>query len=291
MAMGVPAVGARRCGARRSPSWHLWLHAFAAMRSSLASAPPQLGIGTLLLIFGLSGCEGDLARPGCKTHARRGAEFAEQAEAARLAGNETRSGSTVRFVVSFKGVFLEGCRGGLHRDHVRVERAQRAARRRRCSAAGHRPCIGAVAPAADRVPRTPQVPSACSEFGTFWASGRRLPPGGRARWPGRRSLLGLLGWFLLRGPIAHPAAIALPARGVGPRVREAYEALRASGSSGGLLIGDDWKIAARSARPHRRRVVRRVGVGATGRWLGAWRWPRASGTALVAREPGPAHPS
>src|SRR2546422_7199704 len=70
----------------------------------------QLVIGTLLLLFGLQWLRTAILRAGglATLHDERAAFRTEQ-EAARLAGHQVRLGlDWVAFVVSFKGVFLEG---------------------------------------------------------------------------------------------------------------------------------------------------------------------------------------
>ena len=68
------------------------------------------GSGRCCLIFGLQWLRKAILRSsGLKSLHDEEEEFEEQAEAARLAGNETRYGlDWFAFVVSFKGVFLEG---------------------------------------------------------------------------------------------------------------------------------------------------------------------------------------
>ena len=70
----------------------------------------QLVIGTLLLIFGLQWLRKAILRySGLKALHDEEETFREEQEAARRAGHETRMGlDWFAFVVSFKGVFLEG---------------------------------------------------------------------------------------------------------------------------------------------------------------------------------------
>jgi uncharacterized membrane protein len=70
----------------------------------------QLVIGTLLLIFGLQWLRKAILRfSGLKALHDEEETFREEQEAARAAGRETRMGlDWFAFVVSFKGVFLEG---------------------------------------------------------------------------------------------------------------------------------------------------------------------------------------
>src|SRR5882724_7855173 len=70
----------------------------------------QLVIGTLLLVFGLQWLRKAILRAGgfAALHDERAAFRAEQ-EAARVAGHQVRLGlDWMAFIVSFKGVFLEG---------------------------------------------------------------------------------------------------------------------------------------------------------------------------------------
>lgn len=70
----------------------------------------QLVVGTLLLIFGLQWLRKAILRSaGLKALHDEEQTFREEQEAARAAGNEQRLGlDWFAFVVSFKGVFLEG---------------------------------------------------------------------------------------------------------------------------------------------------------------------------------------
>jgi uncharacterized membrane protein len=81
-----------------------------ALVNWLPKSALQLGIGTLLLIFGLQWLRKAILRSaGIKALHDEEEEFREQAEAARRASAETRLGlDWFAFVVSFKGVFLEG---------------------------------------------------------------------------------------------------------------------------------------------------------------------------------------
>jgi uncharacterized membrane protein len=81
-----------------------------ALVNWLPKSAIQLGIGTLLLIFGLQWLRKAILRSsGLKAFHDEEAEFREQAEAAERASAETRFGlDWFAFVVSFKGVFLEG---------------------------------------------------------------------------------------------------------------------------------------------------------------------------------------
>src|SRR5581483_11676952 len=81
-----------------------------ALVNWLPEAALQLGVGTLLLIFGLQWLRKAILRSsGLKALHDEEEEFREQAEAARRAGDVRRFGlDRFGFVVSFKGVFLEG---------------------------------------------------------------------------------------------------------------------------------------------------------------------------------------
>ncbi|GAA0994561.1 hypothetical protein GCM10009555_087290 [Acrocarpospora macrocephala] len=81
-----------------------------ALSTWLPEAALQLVVGTLLLIFGLQWLrKATLRSSGLKALHDETEEFANQAAAARAAGSDRRFGiDTFAFVVSFKGVFLEG---------------------------------------------------------------------------------------------------------------------------------------------------------------------------------------
>src|SRR5829696_7863210 len=81
-----------------------------ALVESLPESLLQLLIGTLLLIFGLQWLRKAILRAsGLKALHDEEAEFGAQQEAARAAGHDERMGlDWFAFVVSFKGVFLEG---------------------------------------------------------------------------------------------------------------------------------------------------------------------------------------
>jgi len=70
----------------------------------------QFIVGSLLLVFGLQWLRKAILRAsGLKAMHDEDATFREETEAARLAGTETKAGlDWFGFVVSFKGVFLEG---------------------------------------------------------------------------------------------------------------------------------------------------------------------------------------
>jgi uncharacterized membrane protein len=81
-----------------------------ALRQWLPEALLQLVVGTLLLIFGLQWLRKAILRSaGLKALHDEDATFRAEVEAARAAGQERRLGlDWFAFVVSFKGVFLEG---------------------------------------------------------------------------------------------------------------------------------------------------------------------------------------
>ena len=81
-----------------------------ALQSWLPEALLQLVVGTLLLIFGLQWLRKAILRAaGLKALHDEEDTFRSEVEAARAAGDERRLGlDWFAFVVSFKGVFLEG---------------------------------------------------------------------------------------------------------------------------------------------------------------------------------------
>jgi uncharacterized membrane protein len=81
-----------------------------ALSTWLPTAALQVVIGTLLLIFGLQWLRKAVLRSaGLKAKHDEAEEYAAQTEAARRAQARNRLGvDTFAFVVSFKGVFLEG---------------------------------------------------------------------------------------------------------------------------------------------------------------------------------------
>src|SRR5581483_7286856 len=81
-----------------------------ALISWVSEALLQLVIGTLLLVFGLQWLrKATLRSSGLKALHDEEAAFREEQAAARRAGHEVRLGlDWFAFVVSFKGVFLEG---------------------------------------------------------------------------------------------------------------------------------------------------------------------------------------
>src|SRR5919198_1110347 len=81
-----------------------------ALQTWLPEALLQLVVGTLLLIFGLQWLRKAILRSaGLKAHHDEDATYRHEVEAARAAGDERHMGlDWFAFVVSFKGVFLEG---------------------------------------------------------------------------------------------------------------------------------------------------------------------------------------
>ncbi len=136
----------------------------------------QLLIGTLLLIFGLQWLRKAVLRAaGLKAHNDEDATYREELEAGRSAGAGQRLGlDWFGFVVSFKGVFLEGLEivfivitFGLNADDVPTAAAGAAVAGALVLGAGvvaHRPLAG--------VPQNTikfAVGLLLSTFGTFWA--------------------------------------------------------------------------------------------------------------------------
>jgi uncharacterized membrane protein len=169
----------------------------------------QLGIGALLLVFGLQWLRKAILRSsGLKALHDEAEEFREQEEAARRAGDEQRFGlDWFSFVISFKGVFLEGVEVvfivitfGLNAHNVPLAAGGAAAAGAIVLAAGailHRPLT--------RVPENTLkygVGIMLATFGTFWVVeglGVFQNGGDSLGWPGDNwSLLALIaGWFLL----------------------------------------------------------------------------------------------
>ena len=110
-----------------------------ALQSWLPEALLQLVVGTLLLIFGLQWLRKAILRAaGLKALHDEEDAFRSEVEAARAAGDERRLGlDWFAFVVSFKGVFLEGLEivfivitFGLNADSIALAVARRGDRRR-----------------------------------------------------------------------------------------------------------------------------------------------------------------
>jgi uncharacterized membrane protein len=169
----------------------------------------QLGIGTLLLVFGLQWLRKAILRAaGLKALNDEDAAYAEQVAEARAAGAEERFGlDWFGFVVSFKGVFLEGTEVvfivitfGLNAHDVPAASAAAAAAAAVVLAAGllvHRPLA--------RIPENTlkwAVGIVLATYGTFWAVeglGVFQPGGGSLHWPGGdwAILAVLAGWLAL----------------------------------------------------------------------------------------------
>jgi uncharacterized membrane protein len=164
----------------------------------------QLIVGTLLLIFGLQWLRKAVLRAaGLKAHNDEEETFREELEAGRQARSERHAGlDWFGFVVSFKGVFLEGLEivfivitFGLNADNVPGAAAGAAVAGVIVLAAGvaaHRPLA--------RVPQNTikfVVGLLLSTFGTFWAIeglGVFASGGESLDWPGGDvALLVLLG--------------------------------------------------------------------------------------------------
>src|SRR5919199_3242052 len=187
----------------------------------------QLLIGTLLLIFGLQWLRKAILRySGLKALHDEEETFREEQEAARRAGREVRMGlDWFAFVVSFKGVFLEGLEVvfivitfGLSatRDHpetngLAVASAGAALALLLVLVAGalvHRPLSA--------VPENTMkycVGLLLSTFGTFWAvEGLGVFAGGESlEWPGQDwAILGILAAWLVLSQLAIAGLRQLP---------------------------------------------------------------------------------
>jgi Ca2+/H+ antiporter, TMEM165/GDT1 family len=168
----------------------------------------QLIVGTLLLIFGLQWLRKAVLRSsGLKAVHDEDAIFREEAEAAQDAGHETVMGlDWFAFVVSFKGVLLEGLEVvfivltfGLTAQNVPLAIAGAAIAGALVLAVGavvHRPL--------SRVPENTikyGVGILLSTFGTFWAVeglGVFAPGGESLDWPaGELALLGVLAAWIV----------------------------------------------------------------------------------------------
>jgi uncharacterized membrane protein len=188
-----------------------------ALAQWLPRSALQLVVGVLLLIFGLQWLRKAILRSaGLKAYHDETQEFQEQTRAAEAAGNENRFGlDWFGFVVSFKGVFLEGVEVvfivitfGLHADDVPVAAGTAAV------AGVMVVLLGVVASGPlSAVPENTLkyvVGLLLATYGTFWAvEGLGLVHGGGSlEWPGGDlALLAVLaGWFLL----SRILVIALP---------------------------------------------------------------------------------
>jgi uncharacterized membrane protein len=184
----------------------------------------QLVVGVLLLIFGLQWLRKAILRSaGLKDLHDEEAEFREQQAAARAAGETARAGlDWFAFVVSFKGVFLEGAEVvfivitfGLNAGNVPI-------------AAGAAATAGLVVVTTGIIAARPlsMIPEntlkyavglLLATYGTFWAtSGLGVTHGGPAlAWPGGDwALVGIfIGW------LAVSRVLVLALRGTAERGR------------------------------------------------------------------------
>jgi uncharacterized membrane protein len=198
-----------------------------ALATWLPRSALQLTVGALLLIFGLQWLRKAILRSsGRKSLHDEDKIFQEQTEAARSAGNQVRLGMDwFSFVVSFKGVFLEGVEVvfivitfGLNAHNVPVAIIGAAAATVLVVGAGvlvHAPL--------SKVPENTLkygVGLMLTSFGTFWAvEGLGVLRSGKEslHWPGNDAILLVLlaGWFLLsrglvslyRRPVPESAAV------------------------------------------------------------------------------------
>ncbi len=195
-----------------------------ALVSWLPESALQLTVGALLLVFGLQWLRKAVLRSsGLMAVHDEELEFREQADAARRAGDDSRLGlDWFAFVVSFKGVFLEGAEVvfivitfGLNADNVPLAALGALAAAVVVALAGviaHRPLSAVPENTLKYV-----VGLLLATFGTFWSVeglGVFRDGGESLAWPGGEvALLGLLaGWLLLSRALVR----ALP-RIAGPR--------------------------------------------------------------------------
>jgi uncharacterized membrane protein len=196
-----------------------------ALQSWFPEALLQLVVGTLLLIFGLQWLRKAILRSaGLKALHDEEQTFREEVEAARAAGDERRLGlDWFAFVVSFKGVFLEGLEivfivitFGVNGDSIGLAVLGAALGGAIVLIAGfalHRPLA--------RVPENTikfAVGLMLSTFGTFWSVeglGWFAPgeaslewPGGDAALPVLLALWALLAWAAVRLLSARPREAA-----------------------------------------------------------------------------------
>lgn len=180
-----------------------------ALATWLPEAALQLAIGSLLLIFGLQWLRKAILRSsGRKAMHDEAAIFKEQEAAARAAGTKEKLGlDWFSFVISFKGVFLEGVEVvfivitfGLNADNIPV------------AILGATSAIIVVLALAVVI-KTPltKVPEntlkygvglLLATFGTFWAIeglGIFTPSGDSLAWPGEDLIIFVLlaGWLIL----------------------------------------------------------------------------------------------
>lgn len=203
-----------------------------ALTTWLPEALLQLAVGTLLLVFGLQWLRKAVLRSSglLATHDEEAA-FASQTAAAAAAASRTRLGlDWFSFVVSFKGVFLEGVEVvfivitfGLNAGSVRVASVGAAAAGVvvvALGAAAHRPLA--------RVPENTLkygVGLLLASFGTFWSiEGLGIVRGGgqSLRWPGGGlAILGLLAaWLLLSRGLVRALPWLRSGRAAAPQIPE-----------------------------------------------------------------------
>jgi Ca2+/H+ antiporter, TMEM165/GDT1 family len=196
-----------------------------ALQSWLPEALLQLVVGTLLLIFGLQWLRKAILRSaGLKALHDEDQTFRAEVEAARAAGDDRRLGlDWFAFVVSFKGVFLEGLEivfivitFGVNGDSIGLAVLGAALGGTIVVVAGfalHRPLA--------RVPENAikfAVGLMLSTFGTFWSVeglGWFAPgetslewPGGDVALPVLLALWALLAWAAVRLLSARPREAA-----------------------------------------------------------------------------------
>jgi Ca2+/H+ antiporter, TMEM165/GDT1 family len=194
-----------------------------ALGNWLPEAALQLTIGTLLLIFGLQWLRKAILRASGRKAMHDEAEiFEKEAAAARAAGTEKRFGlDWFSFVVSFKGVFLEGVEVvfivitfGLNADDMPVAIVGA------CSAV----VVVLVLAVVIKTPLT-KVPEntlkygvglLLATFGTFWAVeglGLFSESGHSLEWPGGDAVLValLIGWFALSRTLVRALRVPIPA--------------------------------------------------------------------------------
>jgi uncharacterized membrane protein len=160
----------------------------------------RLVVGALLLVFGLQWLRKAILRAGgLKALHDEDAIFREEAERARAAGSVTRAGlDWYGFVVSFKGVFLEGMEVAF--IVLTFGSTQGSIPLAAAGAAAALVIVVSVGAAArhplSRVPENTMkfaVGLMLTTFGTFWGA-----EGAGVHWPGGEiALIGVLGFTLL----------------------------------------------------------------------------------------------
>jgi uncharacterized membrane protein len=196
-----------------------------ALQSWLPEALLQLVVGALLLIFGLQWLRKAILRSaGLKARHDEDATYRHEVEAARAAGDERHMGlDWFAFVVSFKGVFLEGLEivfivitFGVNGDSIPLAVLGAALGGTIVVGAGfalHRPLA--------RVPENTikfVVGLLLSTFGTFWSVeglGWFAPGEASLEWPGGEGALpvllalwALLAWAAVRLLAPRPREVA-----------------------------------------------------------------------------------